>query len=166
MILYVNREKVAYVNNKTLLNINEFLPYQLVALSSKVSEDFSHVYIAHGGLTQAQWRVLAHVANTQGLGSTAKQICELANMDKSTVSRAIKQLEEKALIRLTQHENDKRAMVVTVTDAGCALYQDITPKALDWESELLSCLQDDEQKQLKTLISKLSNYIVIKSSSD
>jgi DNA-binding MarR family transcriptional regulator len=154
------------MNKKTLLKINEFLPYQLVALSSMVSEDFSQVYISHGGLNQAQWRVLAHVVNKRDPGITAKQICELANMDKSTVSRAIKHLEEKTLVRLAQHESDKRAMVVTVTDAGYALYQDLTPKALNWEGELLSCLQDDEQKQLKTLISKLSAYITNKQSTD
>ena len=152
------------MNNKTLLNINEFLPYQLVALSSKVSEDFSQVYISHGGLTQAQWRVLAHV--TAVAGKTAKQICELANMDKSTVSRAIKQLEEKGYIQLSKHSSDKRSMVLTATVSGRALYQDITPKALDWESELMSCLQSNEQKQLKALIAKLSTYIANKSSAD
>lgn len=145
------------VSESKILDISQFLPYQLVALSTKVSDDFAHVYSQEAGLTQAQWRVLSHVINIQF--ATAKQICELANMDKSTVSRAIKQLEQKQFLRLNQHPNDKRATVIECTDMGFDLYKQLTPKALEWEQALLENFSEGEKDTLKKLISKLSQSV-------
>ncbi|AOT10513.1 MarR family winged helix-turn-helix transcriptional regulator [Pseudoalteromonas luteoviolacea] len=145
------------MSNSNILDISQFLPYQLVALSTKVSDDFAQVYGQEAGLTQAQWRVLSHVINIEF--ATAKQICELANMDKSTVSRAIKQLEEKQFLALTKHPEDKRATVVACTDKGVDLYKQLTPKAQEWEVSLLSNFSESEKSTLKMLIAKLSQSV-------
>ncbi|MDK1287823.1 MarR family winged helix-turn-helix transcriptional regulator [Pseudoalteromonas umbrosa] len=145
------------MSKSKILDISQFLPYQLVALSTKVSDDFAQVYSQEAGLTQAQWRVLSHVINIQF--ATAKQICELANMDKSTVSRAIKQLEQKQLLRLNQHPDDKRATVIECTDMGFDLYKQLTPKALEWEQNLLANFSESEKRTFKILIEKLSKSV-------
>ncbi|MDK2597327.1 MarR family winged helix-turn-helix transcriptional regulator [Pseudoalteromonas obscura] len=142
------------MSKPTILDISQFLPYQLVSLSAQVSEDFAQVYNQEAGLTQAQWRVLSHVLNIEF--ATARQICELANMDKSTVSRAIKQLEEKGLIGLNKHPDDKRATVLQATPSGINLYEMLTPKAKEWEQALLSNFSESEKVTFKTLIEKLS----------
>ncbi|PAX99539.1 MarR family transcriptional regulator [Pseudoalteromonas sp. HM-SA03] len=136
--------------DKKLLNINDFLPYQLVSLSTKVSNDFAHVYEQKGELTQQQWRVLSHAIQTEGL--TAKHICELASMDKSTVSRAIKQLQDRELIEMLVSPSDKRAKTIAVTEQGRALYQALTPLALAWEAELLSCFSDEQKEKFMELL--------------
>ncbi|OCQ22076.1 MarR family transcriptional regulator [Pseudoalteromonas luteoviolacea] len=145
------------MSNKSILDISQFLPYQLVSLSTKVSDDFAQVYSAEASLTQAQWRVLSHLFNLEI--ATAKQVCELANMDKSTVSRAIKQLEEKQLLRLTKHPADKRASVLQATEEGLKLYKQLTPKAKEWESALLSNFTDNEKAVFRELIAKLSRSV-------
>ncbi|MCF2856075.1 MarR family winged helix-turn-helix transcriptional regulator [Pseudoalteromonas sp. SMS1] len=141
------------MSKPSILDISEFLPYQLVSLSTKVSDDFAQVYSAEAGLTQAQWRVLSHLFNLEF--ATAKRVCELANMDKSTVSRAIKQLEEKQLLRLSKHPTDKRASVLEATEAGLTLYTQLTPKAKEWERTLLSNFSDDETATFRELVAKL-----------
>ncbi|KZN61114.1 hypothetical protein N473_22495 [Pseudoalteromonas luteoviolacea CPMOR-1] len=145
------------MSKSVILDISQFLPYQLVALSTKVSDDFAKVYGQEAGLTQAQWRVLSHVINIDF--ATAKQICELANMDKSTVSRAIKQLEQKQFLRLNQHPDDKRATVIECTDMGFDLYKQLTPKALEWEQTLLENFSEGEKRTFKALIEKLSKSV-------
>lgn len=137
-------------NNEKLLNINEFFPYQLVSLSTKVSNDFAHVYEQKGALTQPQWRVLSHAIQNEGL--TAKHICELASMDKSTVSRAIKQLQDRELIEMLVSPSDKRAKTIAVTEQGRVLYQMLTPFALAWEAELLSCFSDEQKEKFIELL--------------
>ncbi|KZN56941.1 hypothetical protein N474_09985 [Pseudoalteromonas luteoviolacea CPMOR-2] len=149
------------MSKQSILDISQFLPYQLVSLSTKVSDDFAQVYSAEAGLTQAQWRVLSHVFNLEF--ATAKRVCELANMDKSTVSRAIKQLEEKQLLLLTKHPTDKRASVLQATEAGLILYEQLTPKAKEWESALLSNFTDNEKATFRELIAKLSMSVEEKS---
>ncbi|MEJ6476371.1 MarR family transcriptional regulator [Pseudoalteromonas piscicida] len=136
--------------DEKILNISEFLPYQLVSLSTKVSNDFAHVYEQAGELTQPQWRVLSHAVQQDGV--TAKQICELANMDKSTVSRAIKQLQERGVVKILVSPNDKRAKSIAVTIQGKALYQTLTPLALAWEAQLLSCFNDEQKMQFIELL--------------
>ncbi|MBR8843481.1 MULTISPECIES: MarR family transcriptional regulator [Pseudoalteromonas] len=143
--------------DKKLLNINDFLPYQLVSLSTKVSNDFAHVYEQKGELTQPQWRVLSHAIQTEGL--TAKHICELASMDKSTVSRAIKQLQDRQLIEMLVSPSDKRAKTIAVTEQGRVLYQALTPLALAWEAELLSCFSDEQKENFIGLLMTLQNRL-------
>lgn len=146
-----------FKTDKKLLNINDFLPYQLVSLSTKVSNDFAHVYEQKGELTQPQWRVLSHAIQTEGL--TAKHICELASMDKSTVSRAIKQLQDRELIEMLVSPSDKRAKTIAVTEQGRVLYQALTPLALAWEAELLSCFSDEQKENFIGLLMTLQNRL-------
>ncbi|NSY33333.1 MarR family transcriptional regulator [Pseudoalteromonas sp. JC28] len=146
-----------FKTDKKLLNINDFLPYQLVSLSTKVSNDFAHVYEQKGELTQPQWRVLSHAIQTEGL--TAKHICELASMDKSTVSRAIKQLQDRQLIEMLVSPSDKRAKTIAVTEQGRVLYQALTPLALAWEAELLSCFSDEQKENFIGLLMTLQNRL-------
>ena len=91
--------------------------------------------------------------------STAKQLCIQADMDKSTVSRAVKTLIDEGLIYSELNKYDKRAAFLMLTDKGMALYEKITPQALQWEQALLSCLSDDEQRQLIAIFDKLKNKL-------
>ncbi|WP_125718274.1 MarR family winged helix-turn-helix transcriptional regulator [Pseudoalteromonas rubra] len=138
-------------------DINEFLPYRMVRLANAMSEAFSEVY-ERAGLTIPQWRVLVHLA--QHPGATAKQLCDLASMDKSTVSRAIKQLQQQGMLVAKQSETDKRATEMSLTSNGRALYEALTPQALDWESKLLSELNTDEKQALLAMMQKLEGRFI------
>ncbi|RZM80581.1 MarR family transcriptional regulator [Pseudoalteromonas rubra] len=138
-------------------DINEFLPYRMVRLANAMSEAFSEVY-ERAGLTIPQWRVLVHLA--QHPGATAKQLCDLASMDKSTVSRAIKQLQQQDMLVAKQSETDKRATEMSLTHTGKALYEALTPQALDWENKLLSELNTDEKQALLAMMQKLEGRFI------
>ncbi|TMP31779.1 MarR family transcriptional regulator [Pseudoalteromonas rubra] len=139
-------------------DINEFLPYRMVRLANAMSEAFSEVY-EQAGLTIPQWRVLVHLA--QHPGATAKQLCDLASMDKSTVSRAIKQLQQQGMLVAQQSEADKRATEMTLTEQGTVLYETLTPEALVWESKLLSELNPDEKQALLATMKKLEGRFLL-----
>ncbi|AZZ95888.1 MarR family transcriptional regulator [Pseudoalteromonas sp. R3] len=138
-------------------DINEFLPYRMVRLANAMSEAFSEVY-EQAGLTIPQWRVLVHLA--QHPGATAKQLCDLASMDKSTVSRAIKQLQQQGILVAEQSETDKRATEMTLTEQGTVLYETLTPEALSWESNLLGELNPDEKQALLATMKKLEGHFL------
>ena len=123
------------IKRQFMLEITEFLPYQLVQLANKVSDDFAKVYLREANLTTPQWRIMAHLAQNQ---FSAKQLCDLARIDKSTMSRAIRQLEERGLVKLKQDEGDKRSKVLNLTDRGLSIYKRISVLAREWENELLS----------------------------
>ncbi|MGB2742799.1 MAG: MarR family transcriptional regulator, partial [Cognaticolwellia sp.] len=91
--------------------------------------------------------------------STAKQLCTQADMDKSTVSRAVKALITKGFICSKVNEQDKRAASLMLSDEGEALYKKITPEALAWEAQLLNTLSDDERQQMMSIFEKLKHQL-------
>jgi len=136
-----------------MLDIKEFLPYQLVHLANKVSDDFANVYKEQANLTTPQWRVIAHLASDN---LSAKQLCDLARIDKSTMSRAIKQLEERRILTLQPDKDDRRSKVLTLTDSGLNIYMRISQLANEWEKNLLSSLSHEEQILFREVLKKLN----------
>ncbi|WMN62204.1 MarR family winged helix-turn-helix transcriptional regulator (plasmid) [Pseudoalteromonas xiamenensis] len=137
------------------LKLNEFLPYRLVKLAAKVSDEFAKVYAKEAGLSVAQWRVLAHLAEHPQ--STAKQLCDLAAMDKSTVSRAVKQLAEQGMLISEISEKDKRATLLKLTVQGESLYSRLVPLAIEWEKSLLEKLSTKDKHVLFRIIEELGS---------
>lgn len=139
------------------INLDTFLPYQLTNIATLVSNDFAKVYKREFGLNIPQWRILANLA--QYGQSTAKQLCTQADMDKSTVSRAVKALITKDFIYSKVNEQDKRAAFLMLSDEGEVLYKKITPEALAWEAQLLNTLSDDERQQMMSIFDKLKHQL-------
>ena len=139
------------------INLDTFLPYQLTNIATLVSNDFAKVYKREFGLNIPQWRILANLA--QYGQSTAKQLCTQADMDKSTVSRAVKALITKGFVCSKVNEQDKRAAFLMLSDEGEALYKKITPEALTWEAQLLNTLSDDERQQMMSIFEKLKHQL-------
>ncbi|MBH0046635.1 MarR family winged helix-turn-helix transcriptional regulator [Pseudoalteromonas sp. NZS11_1] len=139
------------------IDLATFLPYQLTNVATRVSNDFAEVYQTKYGLNIPQWRILANLA--QYGQSNAKDLCTQANMDKSTVSRAVKVLIDKGLVRSELNEQDKRAALLVLSQVGQNLYEQIAPDALNWEKQLLSTLTNEEYEVLVSIFEKLNNKL-------
>jgi DNA-binding MarR family transcriptional regulator len=139
------------------IDLATFLPYQLTNIATRVSNDFAEVYQTKYGLNIPQWRILANLA--QYGQSNAKDLCTQANMDKSTVSRAVKVLIDKGLMRSELNEQDKRAALLVLSKAGQSLYEQIAPDALNWEKQLLNALTNEEYEVLVSIFEKLNNKL-------
>lgn len=138
-----------------MINLEMFLPYKLAKLSHQLSEDFRTVYEEKYHLTVPQWRVIAHLAQTSEL--TAKDICNRANLDKSTVSRAVKQLHTRGILKAHPAVNDKRAVLLSLNAQGIELYKLLAKDALEWQETLLKKISKEEQILLFSIISKLES---------
>ena len=139
------------------IDLATFLPYQLTNIATHVSNDFAKVYQTKYGLNIPQWRILANLA--QYGQSNAKDLCTQANMDKSTVSRAVKVLIDKGLVRSELNKQDKRAALLVLSKEGQSLYEQIAPEALNWEKQLLSTLTNEEYEVLVSIFEKLNNKL-------
>jgi len=142
------------------IDLATFLPYQLTNVATRVSNDFAEVYQTKYGLNIPQWRILANLA--QYGQSNAKDLCTQANMDKSTVSRAVKVLIDKGLVKSELNAQDKRAALLVLSKVGQSLYEQIAPDALNWEKQLLSTLTNEEYEVLVGIFEKLNNCPVLK----
>lgn len=139
------------------IDLEHFLPYQLNQMASLVSTDFAHVYQQKYDLTIPQWRVLANLA--QYGKSNAKDLCTQANMDKSTVSRAIKSLLQRGYIQAELNQQDKRVTQVMLNEQGNALYKLIAHDAQNWEAQLTKKFTKQQQTQLLNLLKELKRAL-------
>lgn len=136
-----------------MLRLDEFLPYQLSIASNAVSSAVARAYVTHFGLRIPEWRLIAVLAEEEGL--TQQALVARTEMDKMTVSRAAQALVERGLVSRVRHGQDGRSHALALSEAGRALYGQIAPKALEMEAALLRELSAEEIEALKSTLAKL-----------
>jgi DNA-binding MarR family transcriptional regulator len=119
-------------------DLSAFLPYQLAVAASRVSRGFAEIYRAEFGLTIAEWRVLAHLAQSGAV--SVREICARVEMDKPKISRAAARLETAGLIEKHENSSDRRLVVISMTDAGRDLMARILPIAEAYQARVLAHL--------------------------
>lgn len=147
----------AQLEKEPSLILNQFLPFRLVNIAKRVSDTYSWVYNREFGLSIPEWRILARLGEQPGLSS--KLIGEITLMDKSKVSRGVKQLEDKGLLVKNKDQQDNRVYYLSLTEEGQQLYHSIVPTALDWEAELLQALDVSEYRDLFRVLEKLDRRL-------
>jgi len=136
--------------------LESFLPYRLSLLSNTVSQGISAGYRKAYGLSVTEWRVVAILGRFPGL--TASEVMERGAMDKVAVSRAVNKLQEKGLVERSPHSEDRRRMPLKLTPRkGRKLFNKVVPMAVDYETELLSALSNQELNRLRQLLAKLQD---------
>ena len=136
-----------------ILDLERLVPYRLSVLSNKVSGAIAGEYHRRFGLAITEWRVMAVLGRFPGL--SAREVTERTAMDKVAVSRAVARLLERSLIQREIHGDDRRRSVLTLSEDGFRVYDEVAPMVLECERQLLSPLSDEERAQLDRLIEKL-----------
>lgn len=119
-------------------DLSTFLPYQLAVASSRISREFAERYRAEFGLTIPEWRVLAHLAQSDAV--SVREIHARVDMDKSKVSRAAARLESAGLIEKRENAEDRRLLDMRLTTKGRDLIARIVPIADSYQAELVAQL--------------------------
>jgi DNA-binding MarR family transcriptional regulator len=135
------------------LELERFLPYQLSILSNTVSQAIANDYQRRYDLSMTEWRVMAVLARFHGL--SAREVAERTAMDKVAVSRALAGLVEAGRVHRETHGNDKRRSVLSLTEAGWQIHDDVAPMARAHERELLAKLDENERQWLTRILDKL-----------
>ncbi len=132
------------------LILDQFVPYRLSVTSNLVSDVIASAYEALFGLTIPEWRVIAVVAENDGI--TQQGICTATRMDKVTVSRATIALVDRGLIARAPNDADRRSRLLALTKAGRTLYADVAPKALEFEQRILSSFPEGEIEKFMSML--------------
>ena len=137
----------------TQLKLDAFLPYRLSIASNRVSAAVATAYEALFGLTIPQWRLIAVIA--QGQGVTQQALGAATQMDKVTVSRAATALVERGLVTRTRHPDDQRSHLLSLSSAGRALYDSVVPKALALEAQIFDGFSAAELAQFHAVLARI-----------
>ena len=139
--------------NQEMIDLKSFLPYQLSVLEQQISHSIARKYSEKFELSRMQWRVLSTLAMFQGI--TAKEICSFTHIEKMQASRAINGLESMGLLEQETDPADKRAYVLSLTNKGQNIYQQIVPKVRAEERRIFSSFDSDELNTFQHLVDKL-----------
>ena len=108
-------------------------------------------------LTQPQADVIFTLGNTEGL--TFKEIGELTLITKGTLTGVIDRLEQKALVRRVQGNEDRRCTRVILTKKGDRLFRDIFPKHIAHLKAHFDQLSDNEILTIQRALKKLRQVL-------
>lgn len=140
-----------------MFNLDDFLPYKLSILSQAISGLVAETYETKFGLTMNQWRCLVVIQAHQPV--TAKSISAYTLLDKMTISRAVKILEKRKLVKTKPSGQDARSRLLSLTNTGQKIYDEVIPIAQDYESQLLETLTSVQKTALEKIIGNLMHGV-------
>jgi DNA-binding MarR family transcriptional regulator len=139
-------------------NLENFLPFRLNVLAQEVSERLSEIYTKRFSLDIPQWRILANLASRGEM--TAQEVAFVTFSHKSTISRAVAELEIRKLIERTTSTKDKRAFAMGLTPKGRKIFEQLLPLVLEFEQNLMNKLASTERAMLIEGLAALEREIL------
>jgi DNA-binding MarR family transcriptional regulator len=153
-----SREEAAARPKASRLDLFRFVPFRLNRLAAEVSNALSGEYQVRYGLDIPGWRVLATLG-FRNEACSAQYISDCTRTHKSTISRAVTALLERQVIERVENADDRREFRLRLTRRGRALYEELIPRLLCKEQEILSCLSAQERKTFAALLGKIEKSL-------
>ena len=140
------------------LDLFRFVPFRLNRLAAEVSAALSSEYQERYRLDIPEWRVLATLG-FRNEPCSAQYISHCTRTHKSTISRAVTALMKRQLVERVENADDRREFALRMTRKGKALYEELIPRLLRREQEILSCLSAQERRDFATLLGKIESSL-------
>jgi len=141
-------------NTKSLPDFNQSLPMSLLRARESVMRKFMPALQAHG-LSAQQWRVMRalHDESAQDLSTLAER-CYLL---KPSLSRIIRNLEARGIVRRLIDARDQRVSLVSISPKGARLFQTILPSSESQYAYITNKFGAAKLQQLYDLLEQLVN---------
>lgn len=105
------------------------------------------------GLSRPEWIILFCLNRRPDL--SAQQISNVSGRPKTSISAAVRQLQDKKLIVRSTDVRDGRRLVLHLTDGGRKIYKEILASFTTREDAMMSCLNRDERSAFLELLNKI-----------
>lgn len=136
----------------------EFLT-KAIAIIHRSESTFKNKKLLKTGLNIGQLRYLWTLYKEDGISqeSMAKRFM----VDKASVTRHIKRLEELGMIRREMDAKDRRIQRIFVTDTGYQMRDLIEEVTKEWSARLTAGFSEKEKDDLMHLIGRLSDNAIV-----
>lgn len=131
--------------------LDESLGYLLAQVRGKLVAAID-AELAQLGITWAQWGILLKIAS--GKGDTASDLCR-SGCDTGSMTRMLDRLEEKGLISRERSMEDRRVVLLRLTEAGQALYPQLPPIAVKVLNHHLRGFNREELESMKSFLRRM-----------
>lgn len=125
----------------------------LLHLANQFKDQLIGDYFSGTGITAAQFKVLINIYKGN---SSPAEICKRLQMDTGAMSRMVERMVKSNLIERRRNQQDKRQVILALTEKGQALCNTFQNEALDSIlSKLTARLTLEESQQLTALLIRL-----------
>ncbi len=121
-------------------------------VASQASKKFDTELKKHG-LTIALWPPLMCLWEEEGINQS--EIAKKSKVENSTTTRTLDKLAALGLIERRDDPHSRRSFLIYLTDKGRDLKEVLLPIPAALNQEMISTLDEDEQKQIIRLLQKL-----------
>ncbi len=142
---------------RDVLNLSFYATYFFTVLANKLSSGASRLYLKRFGIGIIEWRVMAMLAIEPRIAPT--RISQVIGLDKASVSRESRKLEEKGYLIAGGDPTNQRRKTLELTPKGYELHDEIIQVALERERRLLSDLTSEEADLFLDLLARTTAKI-------
>ena len=133
-------------------NLNQSFGFLINALSLNIKHQMD-IRLKPYDLTVHQFGILLNIYKKGPL--TQKEIAQQTSGDEPTTTRLMKRLEIKGYIKRLTDQGDKRKKLVSLSEKGIELLQEILPNAQAVNQEVTKDLNKDDKKILLELLNRV-----------
>lgn len=145
---------MATVEGAAPATIKDLISFRLHTLADFSARSVDRRYRLKFGLRFLEWRVVALLGGCGPL--TLKDLCREATLEKSHASRMVTALIARGLLRKHTHEDDQRAVRLSLTPAGRRLYRVAFAETVQRCETWLSVLTPVEQANFLHCLDRMS----------
>jgi DNA-binding MarR family transcriptional regulator len=131
--------------------------FRLIAELEKRFRQFQGYTLKEARLTPPQYFILSLLSDNDG--RPFKELAEALACTRATVTGIVDTLEKKALVTRNPHPDDRRSMLVKLTEGGRRLLQSTPGLESTFESCCCELLPPEESRELSRLLMKLSDAL-------
>ncbi len=125
----------------------------MVNVVANKAEKLFEAELKKHGLTVALWPTMMCLWEEEGV--TQRDIAEKSKVENSTTTRTLDKLEKLGLVERRDDPNSRRSYRIYLTEQGKAIKETLIPIPVAVNQQVLSSLNEQEQKQIIALLQKM-----------
>lgn len=137
------------------LQVEDFITVLFSHVSNELRRKVTVPYATRHGLTVPEWRILCLIGQARSLPFT--ELVVQSTSDKALVSRTLKTLVERGLVRTeTVGANWRQGVICHTTPAGQRMYKKVMPEARRAQAQMILALDPEERRVMHRALLRLS----------
>lgn len=127
-----------------------------IMLLNKLSENAFDETLANYNINLSEFDLLAVLRRCgPPFKSSASALCAHSLLSSGAMTNRIDRLEKKQLVARESNPDDRRGVLVALTDKGKQLIDTLIEQRFSTADKFISAISDDEKKELEKLLRKL-----------
>jgi DNA-binding MarR family transcriptional regulator len=137
-------------------DLDDLLNYRLMRLFALSGAPVVRLCEGRYGISRREWRIVALLAAHGPLSPSA--LADRGDLDRARTSRAIVSLVGKQLVRRVPQPGDARRAVVTLTDSGRRLYDELFVQVAEINRQVVAALEAPLVAALDEALARLTRH--------